>query len=78
VLHFLTKICRPAIPTHLVFIYFYGDLAPNAQCPQSREEWEPILEDMYSHIGLNADSKARKRIHNIFLPVNPGAVEIAG
>jgi hypothetical protein len=71
VLHFLWNICQPAVPAHLVFIYFYGDTVINTQSPQQAAAWQPILDNMYAAIGLDKQNKIRAHVHNIFLPVNP-------
>lgn len=70
-LHVLNKECDPTVPARLVMIYFYGDQVPNKECPRSPEEWMLILEKLYEKVGLVKESELRKRIHNIYLHINP-------
>ena len=74
VLHFFMRVCEPAIPAHLIFIYFIGDKYQGKQCPLNMEEWYDILNKMYQKIGFvekNLSGDLSTRIHNIFLPINP-------
>jgi len=70
-LHFLMRECDPAIPTRLLFIYFCGDQRPDKKCPQKEEEWHKIIEDMEAWLGIDQSKDIYKRIHHLFLPVNP-------
>lgn len=71
VLHFLMRACEPAIPAHLVFVYFLGDTNGNQKCPQSVSEWKVVIQKMYETIGLDIHADLFSRVHQIFLPVNP-------
>jgi hypothetical protein len=73
ILYFLSKECNPSIDSHLVMIYFYGDNVPLKECPQTAREWAPHLERLYSEIGLDFDSELMKKVHTIYVPVNPNA-----
>jgi hypothetical protein len=73
-LYFLNVECKPSISAHLVPIYFYGDKIKGEKCPQSCEEWEKNINNMYKKIGLTKESKLRRRIHNIYLSTNPNVI----
>jgi hypothetical protein len=38
-------------------------------CPQTVQEWDPYLKEMYGHLGLKGESKLEQRVHRVFLPV---------
>ena len=71
VLNFLMKECSPAINTQLLFIYFYGNQRTNADCPQSEIDWLPVIKKMNDWLGIDKGSELSKRVHYLFLPVNP-------
>ena len=69
VLYFLE---REGIAAHLVNLYFYGERArPGWQCPQSAAEWEEVIRDEEAWLGIARDSGLMKRVHHVFLAVNP-------
>jgi len=71
ILHFLMCECKPSIPAHLVYIYFYGDTNCDRKCPQSVSEWGDVIQKMYESIGLDKHTNLFLHVHQIFLPVNP-------
>ena len=72
-LYFLMKACHPPIPARLLMIYFCSDQRPDADCPQTSEEWEPALEEMDAHLDIDPDCELSQRVHHLFLDVNPNA-----
>ena len=70
-LHFLMKECDLVMPAHLLFIYFYGDYRPDNMCPQKEDDWHQIIEDMEAWLGIDKSGELNKRVHHLFLPVNP-------
>ena len=66
VLHFLNAHGQPA---RLVHLYFCGDAHPTGICPQSEEEWTPVLETVYQHLGLPGQGPLAGREHAVFVPV---------
>jgi hypothetical protein len=71
VLHFLMQVCDPPVPARLIFLYFYGDRNGNRDCPQFPGDWQAPLQTMSAAIGLNLQSVLLRRVHKIYLPVNP-------
>ncbi len=69
-LHFLMQECEPAISSRLLFIYFYGDHRPDTECPQNKEDWYRVIEDMNDWLELEKDFKLNKWVHKLYLPVN--------
>ncbi|MFQ5911493.1 MAG: hypothetical protein ACE5IJ_12355, partial [Thermoplasmata archaeon] len=66
-LHFLNSHQEP---THLLFIYFYGDMRPDDKdCPSDKNSWTYELEMQDRHVGLPSHHYLEDRIHRIFLPV---------
>lgn len=72
-LHFLLQECQPSIPAHLLFLYFVGDLRADADCPQSAGEWEGVIERIANRLALDPGQPLMKRVHHLFLTVNPKA-----
>ena len=70
-LYFLMEECQPAVPTRLLFIYFMGDKHKGQDCPQTREDWEPILDEMADGLWVDRGSPLCERVHHMFLAVNP-------
>ena len=59
------------VPSHLLFIYFIGDLRGTGRnCPQSEEEWEEPLKIQEEYIGLLKGHILEDRIHKLFLRVD--------
>lgn len=71
VLHFLMNECVPSINARLLFIYFYGENRENAKCPQNEQEWFPAIQEMNDWLGVDKNCELTKRVHYLFLPVNP-------
>jgi hypothetical protein len=71
VLHFLTNLCVPAVETRLLFVYFYGEIRDDAECPQNKREWEPAIGEMNDWLGIDENCELSKRVHKLYLPVNP-------
>jgi len=65
-LHFLMNECVPSVNARLLFIYFYGENRKNIKCPQNKEEW----------LGIDKFCELSKRVHDLFLPVNPLGAEV--
>jgi hypothetical protein len=76
VLHFLLKECSPYIPARLLFICFYGENRENLDCPKSEQDWLPVINRMKDWLGIDKDCEIAKRVHYLFLPVNPVGKEI--
>ena len=70
-LYFLMKECKPAIPSRLLFIYFIGDQRDDAECPQSKEDWHLVVEDMEKKLGIDRERKLYQRVGHLYIPVNP-------
>ena len=70
-LHFLMKECDPAVPAHLLFIYFYGDQRPDKACPQSEEELYQVIRKMDGWLRVDQSKHIHKKVHHLFLPINP-------
>ena len=68
VLYFLE---REGVNAHLVNVYFYGERKSNWQCPQSAAEWEDIVRAEEAWLGIARDNEMMKRVHHVFLAVNP-------
>ncbi|HMK77360.1 MAG TPA: hypothetical protein VK568_14425 [Thermodesulfobacteriota bacterium] len=67
-LHFLHE---QKIPSHLLFIYFIGDLcSAGRNSPQSEREWQPALETQKNHIGLPKGHSLENWIHELFLKID--------
>jgi len=73
-LHFLEKVCDPPSSTHLLMIYFYGDQKKGWNCPQSYLEWKSELDKMYKEIGLVDQSDLMRKVHTVYLSVNPNVI----
>lgn len=71
VLHFLMNECVPPVNARLLFIYFYGENREHAKCPQSEQEWLPVIKEMNDWLGVDKSCEITKRVHYLFLPVNP-------
>jgi hypothetical protein len=71
VLHFLMNECIPSVNVRLLFIYFYGENRENLECPQNEQEWLPAIQEMNDWLGVDKSCELAKRIHHLFLPVNP-------
>jgi hypothetical protein len=71
-LYFLMEECHPAITARLLFIYFYGDSRNGVKCPQTRLDWMPVINKVENHLSIDHNSMLYERIHQLFLPVNPG------
>lgn len=72
-LHFLQQACQPIVRARMLFIYFYGDMNPGQECPQSAAAWQPSITAMHKAIGVTPDSGLMNRVHHVYLPVNPDA-----
>jgi len=70
-LHFLMKECDPAVPGRLVFIYFYGDQRSDKERPQKEEDWHLFIKDIENRLGIDQSIELYRRVHHLFLPVNP-------
>jgi len=71
VLHFLMNECNPSVKTRLLFVYFYGENRKNLECPQNEKEWSPAIQEMDDWLGVDKGCELAKRVHYLFLPVNP-------
>lgn len=71
VLHFLMNECNPPLNARLLFIYFYGENRENANCPQNKQDWLPVIAEMKEWLGIDKKNSLEGRIHELFLPVNP-------
>jgi len=71
VLYFLMKECSPAVYARLLFIYFYGENRENIRCPQTEQEWLPEIQKMNDWLGIEKNNELARRVHYLFLPVNP-------
>lgn len=59
------------IPSHLLFIYFIGDLRGSGRkSPQSISEWEEPIRDQEEYIGLPKGHTLEGQIHKLFLKVD--------
>jgi hypothetical protein len=59
------------IKAHLLFIYFVGDKAnARRKCPQSQDEWKPVLKAQDEYLGLTHTHILSNYIHKIFLHVS--------
>lgn len=72
-LHFLLYECRPAIPARLLHIYFCGEAIQGRECPANADGWKKPLQDLYQTIGVDQHTNLMKRVHHLFLSVNPNA-----
>jgi hypothetical protein len=70
-LHFLMRESQPPVPAHLLFVYFVGDQRADADCPQSAGEWEGVIERIENRLALDPSQPLMKRVHHLFLAVNP-------
>ena len=70
-LHFLMKECDPAISARILFIYFYGDLRPDNECPQQEADWYQVIENIENRLGIDQSSELYKRVHHTYMPINP-------
>jgi hypothetical protein len=71
VLYFLMNECVPVVDARLLFIYFYGENREKAECPQSEQDWLPAIQAMDDWLGVDTNCELAKRVHHLFLPVNP-------
>ena len=62
---------REGVKAHLVNVYFYGERKPEWQCPQNAVEWEDVVREEEAWLGVGASSEMMKRVHHVFLAVNP-------
>jgi hypothetical protein len=76
VLHFLMNECVPSVNARLLFIYFYGENRENLECPQNEQGWLPAIQEMNDWLGIDKSCELVKRIHYLFLPVNPLGSEV--
>jgi hypothetical protein len=59
------------IPSHLLFIYFIGDLrGPGRNSLQLEREWQPALEAPKKQVGLPKGHSLRKWMHELFLMID--------
>jgi len=72
-LHFLMGECQPTIPAKLLFIFFLGDKHDDQKCPQNRDEWESIINEVESCLRIERDFPLYERVHHLFIHVNPDA-----
>jgi len=67
-LYFLHK---RGIPSHLLFVYFVGDLCgAGRKSPQSKAEWEQFLDLQDRQIGLPKGHLLQNWIHELFLKID--------
>ena len=60
------------LEAHLINVYFYGERERSGwQCPQSAEEWEDVIHEAEVWLGITNDSDVMRRVHHVFLAVNP-------
>lgn len=71
VLHFLMNECLPSVNARLLFLYFYGENRANLECPQSKQDWLPVIQEMIDWFGIDKSSTLASRVNCLFLPVNP-------
>ena len=71
-LNFFCQVNETFVPTRLIFIYFYGELMADCKCPQTQDEWEAHLATVHSALDLNLQAPLMQRVHEVFIPVNPG------
>jgi len=62
---------REGVNAHLVNVYFYGERKSGWQCPQSAAGWEDVVRVEEAWLGIARDSAMMKRVHHVFLAVNP-------
>jgi hypothetical protein len=64
------------IPSHLLFIYFIGDLSgPGRNSPQSKGEWQQVLDVQDRQIGLPKGHLLENWIHKLFLKIDSDKIE---
>ncbi len=68
VLYFLE---REGVDAYVVNVYFYGERKAGWQCPQNATEWEDVVRETEAWLGIAPSSEMMKRVHHVFLPVNP-------
>ncbi|MCI5138946.1 MAG: hypothetical protein D3922_11160 [Candidatus Electrothrix sp. AR1] len=73
VLYFLMNECDPPVTTRLLFIYFCGEKRERLECPETDQEWYLAIDAMKTHLGIDNTCGLLKRVHYLFLPVNPYA-----
>lgn len=62
---------KQKIPSHLLFIYFIGDLCgAGRNSPQSGGEWQPALEAQKNYTGLLKGHLLENWIHELFLKID--------
>ena len=66
--------CNPSVNARLLFIYFYGENRVNLECPQNEQEWLPAIEKIYDRLGIDKSFELAKRVHHLFLSVNPSGI----
>jgi hypothetical protein len=71
VLFFLMRKCVPSINARLLFIYFYGENRKSKECPRNEQEWKLKIKIMNDWLGIDRSCELAKRVHYLFLPVNP-------
>ena len=71
VLYFLMKECVPPVSARLLFIYFYGEKPKNPEYPQNEQGWSPSIQKTDEWLGVDESCELFKRVHRLFLPVNP-------
>jgi hypothetical protein len=76
VLYFLMKECVPSVNARLLFIYFCGENRKGWECPQNEQEWLPRIKEMNDRLGVDKSCELAKRVHHLFLPVNPVGVGV--
>jgi hypothetical protein len=76
VLYFLMKECAPSVDARLLFIYFYGENRDNCECPQDEQGWLPVIQKINDRLGVDKSYELAKRVHHLFLPVNPASVGV--
>ncbi len=64
------------IPSHLLFIYFIGDLCDTGRSsPRSEREWQQVLDVQERHIGLPKGHLLENWIHKLFLRIDSDKIE---
>jgi len=78
VLYFLMQECAPSVHARLLFIYFNGENRENIECPQNKQEWSPAIQRMNDWLGVDKSCELFKRVHSLFLSVNPAGDGVHG
>jgi hypothetical protein len=74
VLHFLMNECNPPVHARLLFLYFYGEKRRGLKCPTDKGKWQPTVDAINAHLGIDKTLVISQRIHSLFLPVNPEGI----